>query len=138
MKTTTVSSKCPKCGGSGKLDWTSNDGGICYKCEGNGYLGDMPEGFNKMERQAKEAAKGMVENAVLSLNMKGEFICVRSYEFYPQTIKTLIEKGKTFRYKYTKFWMDCPDMTVDFGGDNEYKYRLTVGGEFLTIQPIKL
>jgi len=34
---------CPRCAGAERLDWTSQDGGICYKCEGRGYQGEQDD-----------------------------------------------------------------------------------------------
>lgn len=138
MTNSITSSICPKCAGAGKLDWTDNDGGVCYKCEGRGYIGEMPAGFKKINKEAKAEAERMVKASILNLNSKGQRVCVTSYEFYPETIQKLIEMGKVFRYEYNKFWMSVEDMTLDFGGDSEYKYRLIVGGEFLVIKPVKI
>lgn len=34
--------KCSRCGGTGKVGFTIDDG-ICYKCDGTGYVGGTPE-----------------------------------------------------------------------------------------------
>lgn len=139
MTTEIKSCICPKCGGAGILDWTDNDGGICYKCEGRGYLGELPKGFIKCNRkEAREQAKLMVKKALYNLRMKGESYCIPSYEFYPETIKALLEKSKVFRFNYSKFWMNQPSMTFEFGGDSEYAYKVIVGGEYLIIKPKRL
>ena len=52
---------CPRCHGATRLDWTSNDDGICYKCEGQGYSGEPSdektaymEGLRKQWADAKK------------------------------------------------------------------------------------
>jgi hypothetical protein len=34
---------CPRCHGARRLDWTIQDDGICYKCEGEGYAGEASD-----------------------------------------------------------------------------------------------
>jgi len=133
------SNTCPKCGGAGTLDWTSQDGGVCYKCEGKGYIGEMPAGFVKCStKEIREAAKELVKVGVYNLKQKDStFRCYPTYEMDADTIKELVERGKVFRFKYSNYFLTVPDMSITFGGDSEYCYNLIVGGEFLEIKPIK-
>lgn len=34
---------CPRCHGATRLDWTTQDDGVCYKCEGQGYSGEASD-----------------------------------------------------------------------------------------------
>jgi DnaJ-class molecular chaperone len=68
----TKSQICPKCHGAGKLDWTSEDGGICYKCEGQGYLGEMPEGFSKIDKEVRREAKDMLKRSLINKRTHGD------------------------------------------------------------------
>ena len=137
----TKSEICTKCCGSGKLDWTSHDGGVCYKCEGLGYIGEMPEGFTNFAKEVKAKAHQLIKSALCSRRMKGDVICYPTYETSYLTIKTLIEREIVFKFKYDKFFMSLPDMVVSFGydfkDDVRYFYTITIGGKFIEIRANK-
>jgi len=141
MKNVTLGCICAKCGGSGKIDWSNQDGGVCYKCEGVGYIGEMPEGFLRANKEAKDLARALVMSAHNSRRAKGTSICYPTYEFSYVTIDEMINKGISFKFKYSDFWMYMPDCSIRFGFDARdnfgYCYEIVVGGEFIAINPIK-
>lgn len=66
---------CDRCGGTGKLDWTDRDSGVCYKCEGRGYKGPQNDEFDKeIERRRNRKA---------DLNRKYKILDNLSKAIYP-------------------------------------------------------
>lgn len=67
---------CPRCSGEGKLDWTKQDNGLCYKCEGSGYLGRQTEDkdgeMNAMRLRSAELSKNsnMVSSMIKAVSEK--------------------------------------------------------------------
>ena len=140
--TTPASCICPKCGGSGKLDWTSNDGGVCYKCEGEGYLGEKPEGFSTATKQLKQQAKDMLRRALINRRTKGEKALSCSHcTGDALDAKWMLDNNIAFRFKYDKFMADLPDQSVDFKFDthegDRYFFTVVIGGEFVVIKARK-
>jgi len=74
---------CPRCSGKGKLDWTDHDGGVCYKCEGKGYIGERNDEFDSyviyLDELRKNAAKlskmrsAMINSIVTKLNGRKDY-----------------------------------------------------------------
>lgn len=70
---------CPKCSGRKILDWTMQDGGVCYKCEGKGYLGIENDEFtaiiDAMEQKRKDASfiYDVIKHLNKSIDKSGRF-----------------------------------------------------------------
>jgi hypothetical protein len=78
--------KCPKCSGTGKVAFTV-DNGICYKCEGAGFIGGTEDEIataiaerdsrNALSKAVKSIVKYLSSNRAntledMAINLKGE------------------------------------------------------------------
>lgn len=78
---------CPRCGGKGKIDWSTQDDGLCYKCEGSGYTGPESDDFTAYmsfledQRRIAKSASTKLDKLNLFLGRKfaelGNFVNLR-------------------------------------------------------------
>jgi len=98
----THTTKCPKCSGSGKVAFTI-DNGICYKCEGVGFIGGTEEEISKA------IAERDLRNAV------------------PKAIKSIV------KYLSSNKFATLEDMAISLKGENkEYILRTDLANLFET------
>jgi hypothetical protein len=125
---------CPKCQGTGKIDFSDIENGICFKCNGEGYIGEMPLNWIKTldSKKWRNAAKDLIINTLKNLEFNGKLKYTRSYEMYDYTIESLIKAGyETMKFRKNIFWQSAPNMTfilegANLSGASEYSYQVTI------------
>jgi RecJ-like exonuclease len=144
MKTTsTLSCTCPKCQGTGKIDFSELDGGTCFKCNGNGYIGEMPNGWAKKldSKKWRNAASQLICSTLSNLQFNGKIKYTRSYEMYDYTIEALMLAGySSMRFRKNGVFSSAPEMTfllssAKFG--QEFVYEICITSDLVIVNCVK-
>lgn len=110
---------CPKCSGSGLVSF-DHDGGICYKCEGQGFIGEMPANFTKTQKFPKEAidiSKQYLKDALRKRELDGQIAELKHFGISDgaDAYTWMNSNNKSFRFGHSKFTAKYIGQTMQFG-----------------------
>ena len=101
---------CTRCGGRGKVEWSEIDNGICYKCEGKGYIGDKTVESDEYISDINKANINRIENqkkmeSVLNYLSK-EILKDSAYGYYESVPQWIALNGVSeYRFSNMKKWV---------------------------------
>ena len=102
---------CPKCGGRKVLTWTNVDNGICYQCEGSGFvvekikvLSDENYSIREQERKAKQQqALARYEEKKAQTRMENEKLGYKKVDF--KVAGWFFNKSDDVAYNFDKYYL---------------------------------
>ena len=147
-----IATRCVKCGGYGKLGWTSYADGVCFDCDGKGWYFEeerelTPENLAKREAKlAKERAKAEAERAEREAERakreaawkaeQEEFERVRRGHYYGevgQKVEIEVKYTGCSSYETIYGWTTVYRFDTDDGAHLVWKTSGSLGGENLQI-----